>query len=375
MNSLDEQIRRAIRSEGQISFARFMELALYCPVHGYYEQERDTTGRAGDYYTNVNTGRLFGELLAFQFAQWVSETAYNNRQLAETVPVQFVEAGAHDGRLAADILTWLQEHRPKTSRQLGYWIIEPSVRRQILQRENLRNFARKVVWFDSWKALPKAGVRGVIFSNELLDAMPVHRLGWDATRRVWFEWAVTVREGAFVWTRMPANTVGRDNDSAPIGWPDLQPELLAVMPDNFTTEICPLAENWWRQAASALRRGKLLTIDYGLTAEQFFTPERKEGTLRAYYRHRLSNDLLANVGAQDITAHVNLTSIQRAGETAGLKTEMCATQAQFLTDISQRAWQEGSGCGAWTSEHTRQFQTLTHPEQLGRAFRVLVQER
>ena len=104
-------------------------------------------------------------------------------------------------------------------------------------------------------------------------------------------------------------------------------------------------------------------------------PERSEGTLRAYHRHRASNDVLACPGDQDITAHVNFTAIRAAGESAGLRTDAFQTQAQFLTSIAARTWADEAPFGKWTSERTRQFQTLVHPAHLGRAFRVLVQER
>ena len=158
-------------------------------------------------------------------------------------------------------------------------------------------------------------------------------------------------------------------------WPELPAELMAVLPDGFTTEICPAAENWWRAAAGRLEGGRLLTIDFGLNAEEFFAPQRAGGTLRAYHRHRLSADVLGNVGEQDLTAHVNFSAIQAAGEAAGLRTERLETQARFLTGIARRAWDEGCGFGPWTSAHTRQFQTLTHPEHLGRPFRALVQAK
>src|SRR5437667_11818342 len=112
MNMIGERIRQTIFSEGEISFARFMELALYCPHYGYYEQKKDSIGRAGDFYTNLSVGSLFGELLAFQFAHWFSEKTHGNWLTAKMSPVQLVEAGAHDGRLDVDILTWLQNHRP-----------------------------------------------------------------------------------------------------------------------------------------------------------------------------------------------------------------------------------------------------------------------
>jgi SAM-dependent MidA family methyltransferase len=119
--------------------------------------------------------------------------------------------------------------------------------------------------------------------------------------------------------------------------------------------------------------GKLVAIDYGLAAEEFLVPERKDGTLRAYYRHRLVSDVLANAGEQDLTAHINFSAIRQAGEAAGLRTEAFLTQEQFLTQIAAKAWKGGGAFGEWSRERTRQFQTLTHPEHLGRAFRVLVQ--
>jgi SAM-dependent MidA family methyltransferase len=137
-----------------------------------------------------------------------------------------------------------------------------------------------------------------------------------------------------------------------------------------------------------LGQGKLLTIDYGFTADELFSPGRMHGTLRAYFRHHASDDLLANVGEQDLTAHVNFSAIQTAGESAGLKTEIFSTQSQFLMRILEKTLREKSsgepvspksdGGGSedgWTSAQARQFQTLTHPEHLGRAFRVLVQSR
>ena len=121
-----------------------------------------------------------------------------------------------------------------------------------------------------------------------------------------------------------------------------------------------------------LQRGKLLTIDYGFTANEMFSPGRTHGTLRAYHQHHLSDDLLAHPGEQDLTAHVNFSALQKVGEAAGLKTELFCTQPQFLTRILQKAVAEGA-FAEWNARRVRQFQTLTHPEHLGRAFRVLVQ--
>jgi SAM-dependent MidA family methyltransferase len=171
-------------------------------------------------------------------------------------------------------------------------------------------------------------------------------------------------------------------------------ELLAVLPDGYTIEISPAAESWWREVARVLGQGKLLTIDYGFAADELFSPGRMHGTLRAYFRHHASSDLLANVGEQDLTAHVNFSEIQKVGEACGLATEIFSTQSQFLTRILGKASKhktfaelvsskrtvspksDGGGSeDGWTSAQARQFQTLTHPEHLGRAFRVLVQSR
>jgi len=374
LNTPADKIRAEIATGGAISFARFMELALYCPDCGYYEKENKTIGQRGDFYTSVSVGPVFGNLLAFQFAEWLAERGTRNAERGAS-PVEIVEAGAHDGRLAKDILNWLKWHRPALLDQIEYGIVEPSARRQERQRETLGEFASRVRWVadlgslggDSNCAVSHPQLNGVIFCNELLDALPVHRLGWDARERDWYEWGVTMKDGDFAWARLPKTShLSHRTLHVP-------PELREILPDGFTTEICPAAESWWRAAAGRLDRGRLVAIDYGLNAGEFFAPHRAGGTLRAYHRHRLSPEVLAHVGDQDLTAHVNFSALQAAGEASGLRTELLETQERFLTDIARRAWDEGSGFGPWTSTHTRQFQTLTHPEHLGRPFRVLVQ--
>jgi SAM-dependent MidA family methyltransferase len=415
VNQTEQIIAEEVRAAGAISFARFMELALYCPVFGYYETEKDTIGRRGDYFTSVSVGSLFGELLAFQFAEWLAEEVRSAEcdpasSLRSPGTTQIVEAGAHGGELANDILQWLSQRRPALFQRLEYWIVEPSGKRQEWQRQTLDQFISKVHWVKSLPELsvscdaPRAArhashltpfVPRVLFCNELLDAMPVHRLGWDARRRVWFEWGVALQNGRFVWMRLPEvgrpETADRRQNREPEGrqavdrpvdqasssdtfhLPAASMTLSAVLPDGFTTEVCPAAEEWWRQAAGMPGHRKLVAIDYGLAAEEFLVPQRKDGTLRAYHRHRIVPDVLANAGEQDLTAHINFSAIREAGEAAGLRTECCLSQERFLTQIAAKAWDGGGAFGEWSHERTRQFQTLTHPEHLGRAFRVLVQ--
>jgi SAM-dependent MidA family methyltransferase len=358
-------IHEEISRNGQISFERFMEIALYCPETGYYETEKDIVGRRGDFVTSVSTGSLFGELLAFQFAGWLEEW-----QVQIPAP-KIIEAGAHDGKLAADILNWLQRHRESLFSRLEYWIIEPSARRQRWQRETLKPFAN-VRWAASVSALSEtARPAGILFGNELLDAFPVRRFSWDAVGKTWHELGVTLAHETLAWTRMNQE---RPPSNLPFAMRQLPGELLAVLPDSYIVEDSPGAETWWRQAAAALQRGNLVAIDYGFTTDEMISPGRTRGTLRAYHRQQVSNDVLANPGEQDLTAHVNFSAIQRAGEAAGLTTKDFCPQPRFLTRILQNAIRQGHFASLNASQ-IRQFQTLTHPEHLGRAFRVLVQGR
>ena len=157
--------------------------------------------------------------------------------------------------------------------------------------------------------------------------------------------------------------------------PEIPAELAEVLPDGFTVEISPAAADWWEKAAKALRSGILMTLDYGLTEEEFFVPERSLGTLRSYSQHKVSGEVLQEVGLQDMTAHINFTTLQKLGEAAGLRTDDFASQSKFLTRIFEQTIRNPSRFAPWTPARLRQFQTLTHPEHLGRAFRVLVQAR
>jgi SAM-dependent MidA family methyltransferase len=345
MDELESIIRQEILSSGPISFARFMELALYCPQIGYYERPNTLVGRQGDFYTSVSTGPLFGELLARQYVDWATQSGFSTLTL--------VEAGAHDGRLAADVLGSLE----KFNLAVNYIIIEPSERRRAWQQARLELFAGRVSWYGSFDDLPQP-VSGFVFSNELLDAMPVHILQWKAGR--WAELRVALKNGRLDW-----EAANLETDP---GQPDVSPELAAVLPDGFRIEVSPAARRWWESAAAKLAAGKLLTIDYGFEQDDLLAPHRSAGTLRAYFRHHLASDPLARPGEQDLTAHVNFTDIQRAGELHGLRTEALIPQSKFLANVA-------AGIPEWTPERVRQFQTLTHPEHLGRAFRVLIQSR
>jgi len=367
-SALTHQLRQEIRAKGPISFARFMEVALYDPAHGYYQQGSKQIGCQGDFYTSVSVGSLFGELLAVRFGEWLC--ASHPGAPGDSGGMQLVEIGAHDGRLALDILSWFQKERPDILSRIDYWIVEPLAHRRNEQAQTLHPFAHSIRWFSDWTELQPGSIRGVVFSNELLDSFPVMRLGWDAQHRTWFEWQVGDSADGFVWVRgEPAARQRIDGLlESGLGRP-LPAELLAVLPDGFTLDLCPQASAWWAQAAGRLAEGRLMTLDYGLEWHEFLAPHRVHGTLRSYRRHHFTADPLADVGNQDLTAHVNFSALIQAGENAGLKTEVLCSQAEFLSGIATGL------LATWDPARNRQFHALTHPEQLGASFRVLVQSR
>lgn len=356
MPAAAELIRDEIRRHGPVSFARFMDLALYAPGAGYYERPASTPGRGGDFFTSVSVGPLFGKLLAWQFARWLPAAG----------PVQLVECGAHDGRLAADVLAAISAHEPGVGERLRYWIVEPSPARRRWQERTLAAHAGAVRWHDRIEDVPAGAVRGVIFSNELLDAFPTRVFRWEAAAARWREYGVTLAGEAFAWAPLA-------------GTPETPPrpaeELAAFLPDGFTREWCPAAEHWWAAAATALGEGRLVTFDYGADEEELLLPGREAGTLRAYAKHRRHDDPLAEPGRRDLTAHVNFSRIRAAGEQAGLATEEYTGQGRFLTAVLARLLRDGGTLAEGLMKQARGLQTLTHPGQMGASFRVLVQRR
>ena len=354
-------IRFEIESGGPVPLARFMELALYHPEFGYYERADLEIGRRGDFYTSVSVGPLFGELLGFQYCRWLGALNVNQ-------PCQIVEAGAHDGQLAWDILQYLRKYQPAVFANLEYGIIEPSPIRNQRQQKLLREFGPRVRWYSEWRDIPQKSVSGIIFANELLDAMPVHQFRWNSHRQEWLEFGVGFEKDQFIWTPLPPE---KSDATAFELLPELPPDLVEILPDQFHFEVSPAAVGWWRQAALSLREGYLATVDYGLETEQLLTPERAGGTLRAYHNHQLVANPLLNPGDQDLTAHVNFTHLIKAGEQNGLRRLALNSQAQFLHEAVKQAMAQPALFPAWDSARARHLQTLTHPEHLGRAFKVL----
>jgi len=345
MNELTQLIHREIRRNGVISFEHFMELALYEPGLGYYETQHGV-GKEGDYFTSVSVGTLFGELLAFQFSEWLEGIDGS---------IQLIEAGAYNGQLSCDILNTLKQWHPVIYKKVSVIIVEPSKQHQQWQAEALAEHEGKVEWH---REIPKQ-IRGIFFCNELLDAFPVQRLGWDADGETWFEWGVGSRGDHFAWQRM-------ENLPVRFGFEE-------VLPNGYVTVESPRGEVFWARVSGALSEGRIMAFDYGLESDAFFVPPRENGTLRAYYHHQIADDLLARVGEQDLTASVNFSNIRKAGKSAGLESEPMLAQEQFLVGVFEQTLKQPDRFPEWTAKRRRQFQTLIHPEHLGRQFKVLQQ--
>jgi len=370
MSAVTEFLAAEVARRGPIPFARFMAQALYCPEAGYYEQIRHTPGRGGDYFTSVSVGPVFGRLLACQFARWAADCLGNSQPES---PWRIVEAGAHDGRLARDVLGALASSAPADLARLEYVILEPSNRRQQWQRDTLGEYTRYARWVPGWPALASRDVPCVIFANELLDALPARRLGWDRPRGRWFEWGVAWSCGRFEWTRLPVEP----ELSLPVkAWlDDLAAAWNVEWADGHTVEAPEAALAWWSAAARSLRCGHLVAVDYGLHAAAWGLPARRHKTLRAYHKHRWTDALLERPGEQDLTLHVNWDLVRNAGEAEGLTTALHLPQGRWLSGVLAREVARNPGTTDWSAAELRQFHTLTHPDQMGARFQVLVQVR
>lgn len=321
-----------------------MERALYDPSHGYYASGRVQIGRSGDFFTNVSVGTLFGTLLARQFAQiWEA--------LEEPQVFTLVEQGAHRGELSLDVLSALDRLAPACAAAARLIIIEPLPHWRAAQEQVLGTRAQ---WVSSVEELdPFVGVH---FSNELLDAFPVHLVRSQGGS--WAELHVAFEGAEFQLVERPLSS----------------PRLLATLqkigarPSGYETEISPAAEDWIRALAMRLERGVVLAIDYGFARDEFYAPERTCGTLRAYAAHRLEPNPLTRPGELDLTAHVDFTSLTEAAEAAGLRLMGFTDQHHFCVGLGQLHFPDGA---EQTARDMREFKTLMHPGMLGLSFKVL----
>src|SRR3954447_17643865 len=305
------RIRAEIRADGPMSFARFMELALYDPDGGYYRSAEPRPGRGGDFLTAPELHPIFGAtLMSGLHDVW--------RRLGRPSRFTIREHGAGTGALARSVLDAVDDGAFGSA--IRYQPIEVDRRRIDAFRDALSAGGH----LDAVEPPPDAPMEGVVLANEVLDALPVHRVRRRGDLLV--ELAVDLDPtGGFVEREVEPTTDGVRERLADEGI-----ELV----DGQTAEVCLALDRWVASAAAGLRRGVMLLIDYGYPAAELYDPARRpDGTLLAYVRHRATADLFAHVGRQDLTAHVDLTAVERAAEQAGLTTIGRTTQAEALLGL------------------------------------------
>jgi len=342
---------------GGISFAEYMDLVLYAPGRGYYSAGKRKFGAAGDFITAPEISPLFSRCLARQCQQVLTRLGADGCDI--------LEFGAGTGVMAAEILQTLAEWECLPGH---YYILDVSADLREQQRQTLMaqvpELLERVVWLDR---LP-GQFRGVVLANEVLDAMPVHRIGFDAAHP--YELFVGLNEqGGFVWCQRPLSS------------DRLQQRLSALFTelgtdnfcDGYISEINLVACDWLSGLDAIFEQGLVLLIDYGFPRHEFYHPERHDGTLMCHYRHRAHDDPMILPGLQDITAHVDFTSVAETAVENGLDVAGYTSQAQFLLGCGITQLLEQARGEELSQQITlnQQIKKLTLPHEMGELFKVI----
>lgn len=367
--------RIATSPQRRITFAEYMDMVLYHPEHGYYSSKAVNIGfKGGDFFTSASLGADFGELLAEQFVQmW--------EILGRPKPFSLIEMGAGQGLLAMHILNHYQLNYPDFLAALEYVIVEKSPGLRQEQQQRLQNFS--VRWCNL-EEIPNNSIIGCFFSNELVDALPVHQFILEAGELQ--EIYVTTSDDP---TSQPA-AVQRSIQFIELTGEPSTPQLREyfdligidisanVYPNGYRSEINLAAIDWLSIVAVRLQRGYVVTVDYGYPASRYYNPRRSQGTLQCYYQHRYHNNPYINIGRQDITAHVDFTALERWGKQCGLTNVGFTQQGLFLMAlglgerIASLSYQEISV--AQLLQRRESLHQLIDPTGLG-GFGVLIQSK
>jgi SAM-dependent MidA family methyltransferase len=356
-------ILNRIASQGEITFAQFMEAALYQPGLGYYTSSGRKVGAEGDFYTSMNVHSAFGRLIAKEICRFWE-------LLGSPDAFTVAEAGAGGGQLALDILDAICELNPPLYNALCYRLIEKEPSLKEAQGSFLALHRSRLAW-SSPEELTAGELHftGCILSNELFDAMPVHivQMSGEGIRELY----VGAEGDAFVERLEPPST----------------PEL-ALYLERFQVELLPgqrgeinlAAPAWIAAAAGALERGFVLTVDYGYLTEELYAPQRQDGTLLCYHRHQTGDNPYILVGEQDITTHINFSQLMAAGADAGLSTVWYGEQYRFLLGTGLLEELIRLEASATTEQerlkHRLALKKLMLPEGgMGDTFKVLIQAK
>lgn len=374
-DSLKQKIIERIKQEGPINFETFMEMALYYPGLGYYMKDSTKIGRAGDFYTSSHLHPIFGAMIGRQMEEmW--------EVMGRPDVFHIVEMGAGMGHLAKDMMEYLKQSkvRNRKSERKGnffecvkYAIVELNPATKAKQQELLGEFADKVNWVSEIDELE--AVRGCFLSNELLDAFPVRLIEMDdELAEIYVSLSsVPALEGGgegrfsdgleFIEVRRPCSReVGEYVKINNI-----------VLSNSYRTELNLKLEDWIGDVNDRLSEGFILTIDYGYPAWDYYSEERTKGTLLCYYRHQMNEDPYQNVGEQDITAHVNFSSLKKWGEELGLKTIGYCPQGLYLISLGlDELVAELSGCSPDPFDIAK-IKGLILPQGMGESHKVMIQ--
>lgn len=353
-------LRNYIWHHGPVNFRDYMDFCLYHPQYGYYAADRAAIGKEGDFYTSASVHPVFGTLMAKQLVQmW---------ELLERPSWYIVEQGPGEGYLARDILDALAQRAPECYAHTRYLLLDVNEQACLRQRQLLAAHAGSVFWPATYADIDN-GV-GVWLSNELLDAMPVHVV--EMTAEGLREVFVDVKADGGLQERLQ-----------PLSSPALTERLVSLgidlVPGN-RYEVCLELQPWLKAVATHLQQGYVITVDYGYPAPQLYDPLRRRGTLLCYRQHQAHEDFLAHPGEDDMTAHVDLTSLMRLGEEQGLYSCYCETQYHFLLALGFAAELETLCATAETQRQAedlrRQAKHLILPDSgMGETFKVVIQAR
>ena len=362
-----ERLQALIREQiagagGAIPFWRFMELALYAPGLGYYSAGATKFGRAGDFVTAPELGPLFAECVAEAVAPVLGQVGAD---------AQLLEIGGGSGRFAADAIRHLAALEALPAR---YAILEPSAdlrerQRQLLSERLAPGQFERVHWLDG---PPQQPWDGVLFANEVIDALPTPRFAVQGGE-VFEEHVAFDAERGFVRVERPA---------APMlvaAVRRVEGQLDAPFADGYRSELLPQLPYWIQAVIGGMRTGAMLFVDYGYARGEYYLPQRSEGTLRAFHRHRVSGDVLANPGLQDLTASVDFTALAEAGTGAGFDFTGYCSQAAFLIgnglDRRLAAHEQHADDEAGRYALRQQVKQLTVPGGMGESFQAMGFER
>ena len=354
------------RHGGWLSFARYMEMALYEPGLGYYSNPGQVFGAAGDFVTAPELTPLFGATLARQVSPWLKDPA-----LAGSGQV-VLEVGGGSGMLAAQLLNALDN---VGHHEVRYLILELSAERREHQRQTLKSLAPglmdRVGWLDTF---PES-FAGVVVANELLDAMPVQLFEWQADAEAELqEMGVTWVDGQFAWAPRPADAVLTETVTALRN--RLGPEG-AQWHSPYRSEICPAQQAWMRTLADCMTAGVVMLLDYGFAAPEYYHPQRDQGTLMCHYRHRSQADPFLWPGLSDITAHVDFTALARAAPTEGFSLVGYTSMAAFLLNaglLDELADLPREPESFWFAQ-AQAVQQLISEAEMGELFKVIAFEK